>query len=127
MSIAEVATLFVQRIRSEQHQKAGNLVQFKLTKKTRDTVTTWIRTVHLHSTDYIFQSQVGSAQYISTRQYNRIFHGWIEKLDLDNSPYNTHSMSRTKPYQIYQKTKNLRVIGHKKLESTIRYLGIGDY
>ncbi|EID5911612.1 hypothetical protein HLY12_17135 [Escherichia coli] len=33
-----------------------------------------------------------------------------------------------KPYLIYKKTKNLRVIqlllGHKKLESTVRYLGI---
>ncbi len=40
----------------------------------------------------------------------------------------THSMRRTKPYLIYKKTKNLRVIqlllGHKKLESTVRYLGI---
>lgn len=37
-------------------------------------------------------------------------------------------MRRTKPYLIYKKTKNLRVIqlllGHKKLESTVRYLGI---
>ncbi len=45
--------------------------------------------------------------------------------------YSTHSMRRTKPYLIYKKTKNLRVIqlllGHKKLESTVRYSGIeGD-
>ena len=37
-------------------------------------------------------------------------------------------MRRTKPCLIYKKTKNLRVIqfllGHKKLESTVRYLGI---
>lgn len=109
-------------------QKAGSPVQFELTKGTRDSVATWIRMAHLHSADYIFQSRVGSAQHISTRQYNRIFHGWIEKLGLDNSLYSTHSMRRTKPYLIYQKTKNLRVIqlllGHKKLESTVRYLGI---
>ncbi|MBQ0369672.1 tyrosine-type recombinase/integrase [Providencia rettgeri] len=109
-------------------QKTGSPVQFELTKGTRDTVAAWIRMAHLRSTDYIFQSRVGSAQHISTRQYNRIFHGWIEKLGLDNSLYSTHSMRRTKPYLIYQKTKNLRVIqlllGHKKLESTVRYLGI---
>ncbi|HBU8230319.1 tyrosine-type recombinase/integrase [Proteus cibi] len=109
-------------------QKTGSPVQFELTKGTRDSVATWIRMAHLHSADYIFQSRVGSAQHISTRQYNRIFHGWIEKLGLDNSLYSTHSMRRTKPYLIYQKTKNLRVIqlllGHKKLESTVRYLGI---
>ncbi len=109
-------------------QKTGSPVQFELTKETRDAIAAWIKMAHLRSTDYIFQSRVGAAQHISTRQYNRIFHGWIEKLGLDNSLYSTHSMRRTKPYLIYQKTKNLRVIqlllGHKKLESTVRYLGI---
>lgn len=109
-------------------QKTGSPVQFELTKGTRDAVAAWIRMAHLRSTDYIVQSRVSSSQHISTRQYNRIFHGWIEKLGLDNSLYSTHSMRRTKPYLIYQKTKNLRVIqlllGHKKLESTVRYLGI---
>ena len=42
--------------------------------------------------------------------------------------YGTHSLRRTKPSLIYRKTKNLRVVqlllGHTKLESTIRYLGI---
>ena len=46
----------------------------------------------------------------------------------NNTPDCTHSMRRTKPYLIYKKTKNLRVVqlllGHKKLESTVRYLGI---
>uniref|UniRef100_UPI00398559D1 tyrosine-type recombinase/integrase n=1 Tax=Klebsiella quasipneumoniae TaxID=1463165 RepID=UPI00398559D1 len=67
-------------------------------------------------------------QHISPRQYNRIFHGWVAKIGLEDSLYSTHSMRRTKPYLIYKKTKNLRVIqlllGHKKLESTVRYLGI---
>lgn len=82
----------------------------------------------LSNSDYLFQSRVGSSRHISTRQYNRIFHRWIGKLGLDETLYSTHSMRRTKPYLIYKKTKNLRVIqlllGHKKLESTVRYLGI---
>ena len=88
----------------------------------------WIRKANLRSSDYLFKSRVLSSQHISTRQYNRIFHGWISKLALDYSLYSTHSMRRTKPYLIYKKTKNLRVIqlllGHKTLESTVRYLGI---
>jgi integrase len=83
---------------------------------------------NLHSKDFLFRSRVGTNQHISTRQYNRIFHGWVEKLGLEDSLYSTHSMRRTKPYLIYKKTKNLRVIqlllGHKKLESASRYLGI---
>jgi len=47
---------------------------------------------------------------------------------MDSSAYGTHSMRRTKPTQIYRKTGNLRAIqlllGHTKLESTVRYLGI---
>ena len=108
-------------------QKTGSPVQFELTKGTREAVAAWIKMAHLRSSDYLFQSHVGS-RHISTRQYNRIFHGWIDMLGLDETLYSTHSMRRTKPYLIYKKTKNLRVIqlllGHKKLESTVRYLGI---
>ena len=47
---------------------------------------------------------------------------------LDNAAYGTHSMRRTKAAQIYKKTGNLRAVqlllGHTKLESTVRYLGI---
>jgi integrase len=42
--------------------------------------------------------------------------------------YGTHSMRRTKAAQIYRKTGNLRaaqlLLGHSKIESTVRYLGI---
>ena len=42
--------------------------------------------------------------------------------------YGTHSMRRTKAALIYKKTGNLRAVqillGHSKLESTVRYLGI---
>src|SRR5262249_53654394 len=47
---------------------------------------------------------------------------------LDSSAYGTYSLRRTKPAQIYSKTGNLRAVqlllGHTKLESTVRYLGI---
>jgi len=109
-------------------QKTGSPVLFELTKGTREAVAAWINMANLRSSDYLFQYIVGSLRHISTRQYNRIFHGWIDKLGLDETLYSTHSMRRTKPYLIYKKTKNLRVIelllGHKKLKSTVRYLGI---
>jgi len=50
-------------------------------------------------------------------------------IGLDYEDYGTHSLRRTKATLIYRKTKNLRAVqlllGHTKLESTIRYLGIG--
>jgi integrase len=47
---------------------------------------------------------------------------------MDSSGYGTHSLRRTKAAQIYRKTGNLRAVqlllGHTKIESTVRYLGI---
>ncbi len=86
-------------------QKTGSPVQFELTKGTREAVSAWIKIAHLRSSDYLFQSRIGSSRHISTRQDNRIFHGWIEKLGLDETLYSTHSMRRTKPYIIYKKRK----------------------
>jgi len=41
----------------------------------------------------------------------------------------THSLRRTKATLIYRRTGNLRAVqlllGHTKIESTVRYLGIG--
>jgi integrase len=58
----------------------------------------------------------------------RILEGWAEELGLDPADYGTHSMRRTKATLIYRRTKNLRAVqlllGHSKLESTVRYLGI---
>ena len=66
--------------------------------------------------------------HLSTRQYARIVHHWAESAGLDSSAYGTHSMRRTKATLIYKRTKNLRAVqlllGHSKLESTVRYLGI---
>ena len=53
---------------------------------------------------------------------------WIEGIGLDPAPYGTHTMRRTKATLIYKQTKNLRAVqlllGHSKLDSTVRYLGI---
>ena len=55
-------------------------------------------------------------------------HGWVKEIGLDDTAYGTHTMRRTKASLIYKRTKNLRVVqlllGHSKLESTVRYLGI---
>jgi integrase len=49
-------------------------------------------------------------------------------IGLDPSIYGTHSMQRTKATLIYKQTKNPRAVqillGHTKLESTVRYLGV---
>ena len=49
-------------------------------------------------------------------------------IGLDACLYGTHSLRGTKATLIYKKTGNLRAVqvllGHTKIESTVRYLGI---
>jgi site-specific recombinase XerC len=73
-------------------------------------------------------SEVLVRPHISTRQYARLVHRWVASIGLEAASYGTHSMRRTEAAQIYRKTGNLRAVqlllGHTKLESTVRYLGI---
>ena len=88
----------------------------------------WIRLSGLASDDFLFPSRVHASPHLSTRQYARIVDSWVEEIGLDPAAYGTHSIRRTKPSLIYRRTKNLRAVqlllGHMKLESTVRYLGI---
>jgi integrase len=109
-------------------RKTQTPVQFEITAAARESVQAWIRAAGLKSDDYLFPSRLHGSPHVSTRQYSRIFHGWIEEIGLDGQAYGTHSVRRTKATLIYKRTKNLRAVqlllGHAKLESTVRYLGI---
>ena len=103
-------------------------VQFEITEQTRDAVAAWITAAHLKPEQFPFPSRVSASPHLSTRQYSRIVGAWAESIGLDPPAYGTHSMRRTKPTLIYRRTRNLRAVqlllGHSKLESTVRYLGI---
>jgi integrase len=103
-------------------------VQFEVTELTRDTVRSWINIAGLKSEDYLFPSRLLNRPHLSTRQYARIVHQWVCAIGLDPSSYGSHSMRRTKATLIYRRTKNIRAVqlllGHTKLENTVRYLGI---
>lgn len=108
--------------------KTQRPVQFEITEQTRDSIATWIAKAQLAPEQYLFPSRVHASLHISTRQYARIVDQWIASIGLDPTAYGTHTMRRTKATLIYQRTKNLRAVqlllGHTKLESTVRYLGI---
>ena len=109
-------------------KKTGRPVQFELTEQTRASVEDWLAIINIRDGRFLFPSRVHEEPHISTRQYARIVHGWVRSAGMDDSAYGTHSMRRTKAAQIYKKTGNLRAVqlllGHSKLESTVRYLGI---
>jgi len=109
-------------------QKTKKPVQFEITEQTRESLKSWISQADLKMDSFLFPSRIIASPHISTRQYARIVKGWVSMIGLDPGAYGTHTMRRTKVTLIYRRTKNLRAIqlllGHTKLESTVRYLGI---
>ena len=109
-------------------RKTKRPVQFEITDQARSAVGGWIRFKGLEAADYLFPSRKNPTTHISTRQYAKLMKDWVADVGLDPKTYGTHSLRRTKATLIYRRTKNLRAVqlllGHSKVESTVRYLGI---
>ena len=103
-------------------------VQFELTEQTRESVQAWLAEGRFGGWGCLFTSRRGGNAAITTRQYGRLVRQWVTSVGLDPAAYGTHSLRRTKPSLVYKRTGNLRAVqlllGHTKLESTVRYLGI---
>ena len=108
--------------------KTPRPVQFEITPAAREAVQAWIKQAGLKPENFLFPSRLHDSPHLGTRQYARILGHWVDDLGLDRADYGTHSMRRTKATLIYKRTRNLRAVqlllGHSKLESTVRYLGI---
>jgi len=109
-------------------QKTAQPVRSELTEQTREAVETWITKAKPTGHQFLFPSRITQSPHISTRQYTRIVKRWIFLAGLAPGDYGTHTLRRTKATLIYRRTKNLRAVqlllGHTKLESTVRYLGV---
>lgn len=109
-------------------QKTGRPVPFELTDSAREALTAWLRKRGSREDDWLFPSRSRPGNHITTRQYGRLLDTWVALIGLDPALYGTHSLRRTKVALIYKRTGNLRacqlLLGHTKLESTVRYLGI---
>jgi len=109
-------------------RKTGHPVQFELTEQTREAVTAWIQEGNRRPGDYLFPNRLHASRPMTTRQYARLVRVWLNAVGMDGNAYGTHSLRRTKPTLIYRRTGNLRAVqlllGHTKLESTVRYLGV---
>lgn len=109
-------------------KKTGRPVQFEITKLTATSLVSHVQKYSLTKNDFLFPSRNSESDHLSTRQYHRIVDSWVKQIGLKVSDYETHSLRRTKVAQLYRNTGNLRAVqlllGHAKIESTIRYLGI---
>ena len=83
--------------------------------------------------DFIFKGQTAhlTRKPITTHQYARIVKKWLRELGVEDvSEYSTHSMRKTKPSVIYQRTNNVdairRLLGQSSVTATSAYLGVSD-
>jgi integrase len=109
-------------------RKTGRPVRFELTDQTRIAIDEYLRETGRKSGQLLFAGQGGGSSGLTTRQYARLVQEWVASIGLDPAKFGTHSLRRTKAVLIYRRTGNLRAVqlllGHTKIESTVRYLGI---
>lgn len=109
-------------------QKTGRSVPFEITEPTKEAPLAWLAVRRAKDSGWLFPSRSHAGDHVTTRQYGRLVDSWVALIGLDPADYGTHSMRRTKVALVYKRTGNIRVcqllLGHTKLESTVRYLGI---
>ena len=109
-------------------RKTGRPVKFEISEHTRQAVDNYLRAHPKTSGDFLFVGRKVKDLPLTTRQYARLVSQWVTSIGLDSSLFGTHSLRRTKATLIYRRTGNLRAVqlllGHSKIESTVRYLGI---
>ena len=109
-------------------KKTGRPVKFEITELTRQTVDDYLFAERKSSGEFLFTGYRGKKTNLTTRQYARLVKEWVASIGLDTTIFGTHSLRRTKATLIYRRTGNLRAVqlllGHTKVESTVRYLGI---
>jgi integrase len=109
-------------------KKTGRSVRFELSEQTRQAVDDYLQATGKRPGEFLFTGHRGPERSLTTRQYARLVSEWIGIVGLDPRLFGTHSLRRTKPTLIHRRTGNLRAVqlllGHTKIESTVRYLGI---
>ena len=119
-SIADRATV--------RQRKTGRPVKFEITEQTRMAIEEYLRSHTGQPGDFLFPGRRSLGGCLTTRQYSRLVSDWTASVGLDPSVFGTHSLRRTKATLVYRRTGNLRAVqlllGHTKVESTVRYLGI---
>jgi integrase len=108
-------------------KKTGRPVRFELSEQTRQAIDDYLNAANKRPGEFLFTGRRGANASMTTRQYARLV-SKCGSVGLDPRLFGTHSLRRTKATLIYRRTGNLRAVqlllGHTKIESTVRYLGI---
>jgi integrase len=99
-----------------------------MSEPTRQAIDDYLKAADKRPGEFLFSGRHGPKISMTTRHYARLVSRWIGSIGLDPRLFGTHSLRRTKATLIYRRTGNLRAVqlllGHTKIESTVRYLGI---
>lgn len=110
--------------------QTNHVVQFELSPATQTLITNWVAENNLKAGSYLFASRISDSPHISARQYARIVASWIVLIGLDPRDYSAQSLRRSKPMIMVRRSKNLTAamaqLGHARMRSTLRFLGIHD-
>jgi integrase len=79
-------------------KKTGRPVQFE-TEQSRSSIETWLPTLRAIGSRYLFPSRLHASPHISTRQYSRLVHHWVESIGLEAASYGTHSCGVQRPHK----------------------------
>jgi integrase len=106
--------------------RAAPPVRCALSKVTVRALEKWITASGRKRTDFLFPGR--GARPMGTRQLNRLLKLWVVEAGLDPSDYSVESLRRTKALHILRGTGDLQTVrallGHARIESTARYLGL---
>jgi integrase len=109
-------------------KKTGRPGRCELTEQTRQAIDEYLRQSRRKPGRFLFAGRGEPDIGLTVRQYARLTNEWFASIGLDPLKFGTHSLGRTKATLIYRETGNLRAVqlllGHTKIESTVRYLGI---
>src|SRR5262249_32037078 len=109
-------------------KKTGRPVRFELTEQTWQAVDDYIKATDKIPGEFLFSARGDLNRCMTTRQFARLVSSWVATIGLDPLFFGTRSLRPTKATLIYRRTGNFRAVqlllGHTKIESTVRYLGI---
>lgn len=114
----------VMRTMNVQMRKTSRVLNVSINDKAAAALTAWIALLREESPGYHDRLWTFRREH-----YGDIVKTWAGYAQLDPKHYSTHSLRRSTPSHIYDKTKNAaacaKLLGHTALAHTMAYLGVG--
>jgi integrase len=108
-------------------KKTGRPVRFELTEHTRQAVDDYIKAAGKKPGEFLFSGRGDRNRCMTTRQYARLVSTWVATIGLDPhfSARTLCDVPRRHSSTVEPEIRAVQLLlGHTKIESSVRYLGI---